>query len=47
MKEILILPSVSREAKFSIRLNFESEEELNRVIEALRPLGYSFRKPER
>jgi len=47
VKEILILPSTSKQAKFSIRLDFKDEEELNGVIKALQPLGYSFRKPER
>jgi hypothetical protein len=47
MKDVLILPSVSREAKFSVHLVFKDEEELNKAIEVLKPLGYSFRMPKR
>lgn len=32
---------------FTFSLSFSSEEELNRVKEALKPLGYTFRFPRR
>lgn len=46
-KEILILNSMSTSTKYSIHLQFKTEKELQEVIEVLKPLGYTFRRPMR
>lgn len=44
-KEILILRGIG--TKYAIHLNFNDMDDLNKVIEALKPLGYTFRFPRR
>ena len=44
-KEVLILDGIV--LKYAIHLRFETDEELQEVIQVLEPLGYKFRRPRR
>ena len=43
--EVVVLNGLG--SKYAVHLQFNTDEELQRVIEALRPLGYRFRFPRR
>jgi len=45
-KEIVILHSFAVGCKHAIHLHFKDADELNKVVEALTPLGYTFRRPK-
>lgn len=47
MIEVLILQAISIRHKYAIHLRFKNMDELRKVEEALKPLGYKFRFPRR
>lgn len=45
-KEFLIFRTNFRRHRYAVHLTFKDEDELKKAVEALKPLGYSFRFPK-
>jgi hypothetical protein len=43
-KDVLVLRGIG--SKYTVHLNMDTKDELEKVIEALRPLGYALRFPK-